>query len=141
MDSETNPDSVALLAIKPKFAQAIIEGRKRVEFRKTRFRQRPRFVVLYASTPVKQVVAYFEVAYIRELSPRALWREFRNLGGIEYRDFIEYYGDRTIGFAIVIAAVWKLNQPARLNHLSPRGGAPQSFRYLRRDSIDRLSIR
>jgi predicted transcriptional regulator len=139
MDSEADPDSVALLAIKPQFAQAIMEGRKRVEFRKTRFKQCPRFIVLYASTPIKQVVAYFEVAYIKELSPRGLWREFKHIGGIEYRDFIDYYGDRSVGFAIVIAAVWKLTQPARLNHLNPRGGAPQSFRYLRRDSIDRLS--
>jgi len=60
-------------------------GRKRVEFRKTRFSQPPRIVVLYASAPVKQVVAYFTVTYLKELTPRGLWRQFREHGEIGYR--------------------------------------------------------
>lgn len=141
MASDSHRDSVALLAIKPRFADAIIAGDKTVEFRKTRFKQPPRYVVLYASTPVRQVVAYFEVAYIKELSPLGLWRRFRHVGGIEHDEFFQYYGGRAHGFAIVVAAVWKLRTPTRLAHLRPRGSAPQSFRYLTANSIQRLSER
>ena len=141
MDSGSDADSVALLAIKPRFAEAIIAGRKTVEFRKTRFAQPPRYIVLYASMPISQVVAYFEVAYITELTPLGLWRKFRHVGGIEYAEFSNYYRDRSRGFAIVVAAVWKLRKPARLAHLYPRGCAPQSFRYLKADCIGRLSER
>lgn len=139
MDSDAG--SVALLAIKPRFADAIIAGRKTVEFRKTRFSQPPQYVVLYASTPVRQIVAYFKVAYIKELTPLGLWRQFRHVGGIEYDEFFQYYGDRPHGCAIVVATVWKLTKPARLGHLHPRGSAPQSFRYLNAGSIRRLSER
>ncbi|MBA3961045.1 MAG: ASCH domain-containing protein [Chthoniobacterales bacterium] len=141
MDSESDPGSVALLAIKPRFADAIIAGRKTVEFRKTRFSQPPRYVVLYASTPVRQIVAYFKVAYIKELTPLGLWRKFRHVGAIEHDEFFDYYDNCSLGYAIVVATVWKLGKPARLGHLRPRGAAPQSFRYLNKSSIRRLSER
>lgn len=136
MDSDS--DSVALLAIKPRFAEAIITGRKKVEFRKTRFSQPPRYIVLYASTPVQQIVAYFEVAYIRELTPIGLWREFRKVGAIDYAEFSKYYGTRAIGYAIVVGAVWKLNKPTALRHVCPKSSVPQSFCYLQLNAISRL---
>jgi predicted transcriptional regulator len=137
MDSDSG--SVALLAIKPRFAEAIIAGRKKVEFRKTRFTQPPRYIVLYASTPVQQIVAYFEVAYIKELTPSGLWREFRKIGAIDYSEFAKYYGNRAIGYAIVVGAVWKLSKPAALRNISPTSSVPQSFCYLQLDSISRLA--
>lgn len=141
MDSGSDDNSVALLAIKPRFAEAIIAGRKTVEFRKTRFSQPPRYIVLYASTPIKQVVAYFEVAYIKELTPLGLWRKFRHAGGIEYDEFAQYYGDRSRGYAIVVATVWKLHQPACLSHLNAGDCPPQSFRYINRQCLRQLSER
>jgi predicted transcriptional regulator len=136
VDSESSP--VALLAIQPRFAQAIIAGEKTVEFRKTRFSQRPRFIVLYASTPIQQIVAFFEVEDIYELTPLGLWRKFHKAGGIDYKEFAQYYRRSDRGYAIVVGAVWALRRPASLKHLIPRGSAPQSFRYLRADSIRRL---
>ena len=139
MAQSSDRQSAALLAIKPRFAEAIIAGSKTVEFRKVRFTQPPRYVVLYASDPVKKVVAYFEVAYIKELTPLGLWRKFSHVGGIGRDEFFRYYGNRTHGFAIVVAAVWKLRTPTRLGHLFPRASVPQSFRYLKINVIQRLS--
>jgi predicted transcriptional regulator len=136
MDSGST--SVALLAIKPRFAEAIIAGQKKVEFRKTRFSQPPRYIVLYASTPVQQIVAFFEVAYIKERTPIGLWREFRNVGAIEYSEFSKYYGARSTGYAIVVGAVWKLRKPAALRNIFPKSSVPQSFCYLHIDAIARL---
>jgi predicted transcriptional regulator len=136
MDSDSG--SIALLAIKPRFAEAIIAGKKKVEFRKTRFTQPPRYIVLYASTPVQQIVAYFEVAYIKELTPIGLWREFRKVGAIDYSEFSKYYGTRATGYAIVVGAVWKLSKPAALRNICPKSSVPQSFCYLQLDAISRL---
>jgi predicted transcriptional regulator len=136
MDSDST--SVALLAIKPRFADAIIAGEKKVEFRKTRFSQPPRYIVLYASTPVQQIVAFFEVASIKERTPIGLWREFREVGAIEYSEFSKYYGARTTGYAIVVGAVWKLRKPAALRSIFPKNSVPQSFCYLHFDAIARL---
>ena len=139
MDSDSDDGSVALLAIKPRFAEAIMAGRKTVEFRKTRFSQPPRYIVLYTSTPIRQIVAYFEVAYIKELTPLGLWRRFRDAGAIGYREFCDCYARPTRGCAIVVATVWKLKRPVALEHVDAGDSAPQSFRYLHSSSIRRLS--
>lgn len=135
---DSDSASIALLAIKPRFAQAIIAGDKTVEFRKIRFAQPPRYIVLYASTPIQQVIAFFEVVQIEELSVLGLWRKFRAHGGIDYREFSNYYSGRDRGFAIVVGSVWKLREPASLRAFCARVAPPQSFIYLRSSAIDRL---
>ena len=139
MDSDSA--SVALLAIKPRFAEAIIAGRKKVEFRKVRFTQPPQYIVLYASTPVQQVIAFFKVVQIEELTILGLWRKFRTRGGIGYQEFLNYYGERDRGYAIVVGSVWNLHRPALLRDFCPRGLPPQSFKYLSPDSLARLKKR
>lgn len=114
-------------------------GHKRVEFRKTRFSKPPKIVVLYASAPVMQVVAYFTVSYIKELTPRGLWRQFRDLGGIEYGEFADYYGAAERGVAIGVGAVQSLETPSNLSDLHPQLSVPQSFRYLHRDIFSKLA--
>jgi predicted transcriptional regulator len=138
---DSDSASIALLAIKPRFAHAIIAGQKKVEFRKIRFTRPPQYIVLYASTPIQQVIAFCEVVQIEELTILGLWRKFRTDGGIDYREFLDYYGKRDRGYAIVVGSVWKLQRPVSLRHLYPRGSAPQSFRYLPSNAIVRLMKR
>src|SRR4051794_17699097 len=111
MASSLSKGPVALLAIKPRFAEAIIAGRKTVEFRRTRFSRPPTHIILYASSPIKKVVAYFEVLSIRELTPSSLWREFRAAGGINHTEFWDYYKGARIGIAIVVGTVSTLPGP------------------------------
>ncbi len=70
-----------LLSIKPKFAEAIIDGRKRYEFRKIKFANKDiNRVYIYATSPVKKIIGVFKLSSIIEDSPHALWdrlREFR----------------------------------------------------------------
>ena len=138
-----DPDSgsIALLAIKPKFADAIIAGRKTVEFRKIRFTEPPKYIVLYASTPIQQVIAFCEVIEIEELTVVSLWRKFRTQGGIDRREFLTYYGKRNHGYAIVVGSVWKLRRPALLCEIYPRCSPPQNFRYLPAACLARLRRR
>jgi predicted transcriptional regulator len=87
---------------------------------------------------VQQVVAFFEVVSIKERTPIGLWREFREVGAIEYSEFAKYYGARSTGYAIVVGAVWKLRKPTALRDIFPRNSVPQSFCYLHFDAIARL---
>jgi predicted transcriptional regulator len=139
MATNASGGSVALLAIKPRFAEAIIGGRKTVEFRRTRFSRPPAYVVLYASSPVKQVVAYFKVTAIKELTPPGLWRQFKADGAIDYDEFMDYYRGAALGVAIVVGDVSTLSTPKSLYNLLRRKKPPQSFRYLCSDSIVRLA--
>jgi predicted transcriptional regulator len=139
MAAKATVGAVALLAIKPRFAQAIIAGHKTVEFRRIRFRKPPTHIILYASSPVRKIVAYFEVTAVKELSPVGLWRQFRTHGAIGYDEFSQYYRGRTTGIAIQVGTVQVLSDPTPLGKLLPRGKPPQSFQYLCPGSLNRLA--
>ncbi|HEM61839.1 MAG TPA: ASCH domain-containing protein, partial [Chloroflexi bacterium] len=100
--------SLALLPIHPRFAELIINGHKKVEFRKTKFRQHVSHVVLYASRPVQGIIAYFEVSGIRAGSAESLWARYQSVSGIERGEFDAYYSPGGNGIAIEIGRVWVL---------------------------------
>jgi predicted transcriptional regulator len=128
--------SVALLPIKPIYADAIVEGRKHVEFRKTRFRRRVTHVAIYASTPVQRIIGIFRVVDCEHASPERLWERHHAIGAISSADFNTYYADLETGVAIHIADVLRLVSPVPLHALRVR--APQSFRYLTATETARL---
>jgi predicted transcriptional regulator len=128
--------SVALLPIKPIYADAIVDGRKRVEFRKTRFRRRVTHVAIYASTPVQRIIGIFRVVNCEHASPKRLWERHHETGAISSADFNSYYADLETGVAIHIADVYRLAAPVPLRMLRVR--APQSFRYLTDSETARL---
>jgi predicted transcriptional regulator len=128
--------SVALLPIKPIYADAIVDGRKRVEFRKTRFRRRVTHIAIYASMPVQRIIGIFRVADCEQASPERLWERHQAIGAISSDDFNTYYADLETGVAIHIADVLRLACPVPLQALCVR--PPQSFRYLTEAEIARL---
>ena len=51
-----------LLSIKPEFVEKIFAGTKKYEFRKSLFKKSGvKYVVIYASAPIKRVVGEFEI--------------------------------------------------------------------------------
>jgi hypothetical protein len=83
MDSQSAP--VALLAINRDLPKQSSLGGK-VEFRKVRFAKTPKYIVLYVSTPIQQMIAFCEVVEIQEHTVLGLWRKHR-ARGIEYNEF------------------------------------------------------
>ena len=128
--------SVALLPIKPIYADAIVDGRKHIEFRKTRFRRRVTHVAIYASTPVQKIIGIFRIAGCEQAPPERLWERHQASGAISSADFETYYADLETGVAIHIADVLRLESPVPLQALCVR--APQSFRYLTTSETARL---
>ena len=80
---ENSDRNVILMSIHPKFAQLILSGKKKVEFRKTRFNHQISHVVIYATSPIKKVVGYFEVQNIKVAPPKDLWESYSEVSGIE----------------------------------------------------------
>ena len=64
---------VALLSIRPEYVQQIIEGTKKVEFRKKVFSNTVKKVVVYSSYPQKRIVGYFRVTNIIIDTPLDIW--------------------------------------------------------------------
>jgi len=117
------------LSIRPEFVAAILRGEKRYEFRRRIFKRRIDVVVVYATMPVRRVVAEFTVTSVICDSPHALWRLTRKVAGIERQRFFDYFQGKKLGYAIEIGRVRQYRSPfwpvAQLG-LRP----PQSFVYL-----------
>lgn len=121
--------AVVLMSIKPHWADAIMRGRKRVEFRRARLGRTISHVVVYATSPVQRVVGFFEVEDITEAEPTVLWEMFAAVGAIGEAAFTEYYGGKAEGVAIQVGRVTRLADPVRLVEVVPGAVAPQGYLY------------
>lgn len=121
---------VALLSVHPRYAYAILDGVKRVEFRKSEFKRDVSHVVIYATAPIGRVVGVFEVDGIDKQTPEDLWKSYHDVGGIEERSFFDYYSGHLHGVALKVGAVRRLTEPLSLGALRPGMTPPQSYLYL-----------
>ncbi|POS06171.1 ASCH domain-containing protein [Burkholderia gladioli] len=120
-----------LLSIKPEYADRILSGEKRFEFRKSVFKNsQVRVVVIYATLPVGKIVGEFDVGEILKERPSKLWRSTREHSGITKSFFEKYFSGRDSGYAIGVKAARRYDEPLDLEDLIPGGVAPQSFRYI-----------
>ncbi len=136
----TESATVVLLPIKPQYARPIMDGTKGVEFRKTSFAHSPTHVLVYASSPVKSVLGYFEVGDIVVDSVEALWARYADVGGITEDAFRDYYVGHERGVALGVGPVHALADPLPLAALG-LAGPPQSFMYVGRHVLDDLQRR
>jgi predicted transcriptional regulator len=104
-----------LLSIKPRFADAILEGTKTFEFRRSIFRDlEVRKILIYASSPVSLVIGEFVVDGILALEPKVLWQFTAKGAGIDRQFFDDYFRGRKIGFALKVHCPKRYAKPLRL---------------------------
>ena len=130
-----------LLSIRPRYVEAILSGKKKYEFRKSKpkFERKGQKAYIYTTAPVCKIVAAFTIRSILESHPRALWRKFGKLSGLEASAFIDYFGFREKGFAIEIASVKRFKPPIEPKEFLEDFVPPQSFRYMPSSWEDSLS--
>ena len=119
----------AILSIKPIYANQILAGTKKVEFRKRGFKEKVRRVYIYASVPVKQIVGYFTFTQIDEDTPANLWKKYKSVGGITEKDFFNYYANYESGCALLIKTVTPFEQGISPNVFIDDFVPPQSYVY------------
>jgi len=119
-----------LLSIKPEFAFKIFEGIKKFEFRKVIFKKpNIKTVVVYASSPVQQVIGEFEIDDILSSTPSTIWEMTKMDSGISEDFFFEYFASKEIAHAIKIKSTKRYSKPLNLKedfNVFP----PQSYVYL-----------
>ncbi|MGM7777434.1 hypothetical protein ACSVHC_15640 [Arthrobacter sp. KNU-44] len=124
------PARVALMSIRPEFADAILSGGKVVEFRKRPVADDVSHVLIYATMPVGSLVGWFTVREQQTMSPRRLWSAFRAVGGISKSRFFEYFDQREHGTGILVDTAARFPEPVPLTELGASLRPPQSFQYL-----------
>lgn len=119
-----------LLSIKPEFAFKIFDGIKKFEFRKIIFKNpNVKTVVVYASSPVQQVIGEFEIDDILTSAPDEIWKLTKKYSGISEKYFYDYFADREIAHAIKIKEAKKYEEPLSLKE-NYKVSPPQSYLYL-----------
>lgn len=131
-------DRVALMAIQPQYAQAILAGEKTVEFRKRGLAPDIDTVLIYETAPTQRVVGMFRVDDTVRLSPGGLWRRFGSVGSIARGDFMSYYDTTPTAVGLVVGSVVALAIPVALADLRPTPAVPQSFSYLPSEVLDQI---
>jgi predicted transcriptional regulator len=121
---------IVLIAIRPRFAESIMKGEKKVEFRKIRFSEKVSHMVIYASKPIQRILGYFQVPTIEEDSPERLWARYHYVSGLSYNEFRNYYAASDKGIAITVGDLWQFKEPMPISKLDKSIHVPQSFSYL-----------
>lgn len=121
--------SKMLLSIKPQYVDQIIAGKKKFEFRKFHCRDGIDTIVIYATSPRKQVIGEVSLLDIIEGDVEYVWHETRGFGGILKRDYKAYYKEREIAIAYQLGDVTLYDEPKSLTDLG-LDYVPQSFAYL-----------
>lgn len=120
-----------LLSVKPQFAEAILAGDKKFEFRRLLFkREDVRTIVLYASSPTCKVVGEFTIDKILTLALDALWETTCDGGAIDRSYFDRYFVGRETGHALKVKRTRRYRSPLCLRRDFGISHPPQSFCYL-----------
>jgi len=125
-----------LLSIKPKYANKIIDGEKKYEFRKIRLdKQKIGHVYIYSTSPVKKSLPGLLSMILSKTPQERLWKRCKKYSGVTKEEFFSYYAEKEVAFAIPIKKVEPLEVPidpyAKMVNFTP----PQSYYYLKDNSL------
>jgi predicted transcriptional regulator len=132
----------ALLSVRPRFAEALLDGSKTVEVRRRAARLFPGALCLvYASSPACALLGALRVASVDVDDPETLWRRHGDQTALERPEFDAYLSGSPVACAIAVAEAVTFAQPVPLSELRRRHSSfvtPQSYRFLASDEMAAL---
>lgn len=127
-----------LIAIKPKYAELIKQGKKTVELRRVAPKVEAKDILaIYESFPICKVTSYAEVDAVVSLDLEKLWGNIGADAMVNRCDFDAYFKGKYFGNGIKLAKVKVLRNPKSLNILSGVK-VPQNYRYLTEEQFGQL---
>jgi len=119
-----------LLSIKPQYADKILNGDKKFEFRRLLYKSpNVEKIIIYATSPVMKVIGEFDVATVHSMELEDLWERTMEFSGIEKDFYDSYFVGKDIGHAIEVKKAKRYSKPKYLKDFNI-SHAPQSFVYL-----------
>lgn len=119
-----------LLSIKPEHVEKILKGTKKYEFRRNIFKKKCLKGLIYATSPMKRIVASFSIKRIFEETPENLWIRFHEESGITQEKLFKYFEKKEKGYAIKIDDLDEFEEPIDPKEANPSFRPPQSFYYV-----------
>ena len=129
-----------LLSVKPRYADPIVAGTKRVEFRRVWAHEPVHWIAIYSSSPAQQIVGVVEVESVVVASASTLWKlNGSRGGGLTRTELRSYFAGKPKGYAVMLGQVLRPQVPIEPAKIVYGFHAPQSFRYLTESEVLRLS--
>ncbi len=120
-----------LLSVEPKYAEAILSGIKKYEFRRTIFRRKGiNRVYLYSNSSIRKIVGSFTIEKILEGTPKEIWETCNGWGGIPEKDFFRYFKGSRKAYGIKIKNTRRFRRPIDPYSIIDNFTPPQSFYYI-----------
>lgn len=118
------------MSIKPKYANAILDGSKLYEYRKRLPKNTDiQKVYLYVSKPTKAIIAYFTIGSIISDNPQKVWELTKKDGGITKKQFNDYFKGHSVAYALKIGDITIIATPIDPKAIIKDFVAPQNFIY------------
>lgn len=133
MDS---PATIALISIHPQYVDLISSGVKKIEFRKRFFSKTVKTLVIYSTAPISRIVGYADVGHIEYSTPNTLWKLYNSIGGIDKKNFFDYYANVSNATGIHIHRYTPLEKTLAISFLNTT--PPQSYKYLTDEEFSRV---
>lgn len=119
-----------LMSINPIYADKILSGVKKYEYRKVKAKKdKVNKIVIYATYPIMKVVGEVEVKDILEETPEKLWNVTKKYSGVTKQFYDNYFNKSSKAIAYKLGKIEKYDEPKKLEDVGIKC-VPQSFLYL-----------
>lgn len=128
------PERLLLLSVKPRHANAILDGTKTVELRRRPPQiESPTEALIYSSSPAMELAGSCWIDDIVAMAPWTLWRTYGPRCGVTRREFMNYFEGLDTAHGLVLSRARRFDDAVRLADIRVEHEGfqpPQSFRYV-----------
>ena len=126
---------IIILSIHPKHIAKILSGEKCYEYRK-KIPTDIEYLVVYATSPIKKVVAIIEIDTVLRDSAQKIWEHTQKHAGVSYEFLMHYFNDAEDAYAIKFKNIHQLSTPMDITMIEDIKSAPQSYQYVHESIAD-----
>lgn len=120
-----------ILALYPKNIEKMASGVKKFEFRRSIYKDRTvKKVYVYATVPIKKIVATFDVIQIIEGTPEEVWNTCGNYSGSTKDSLMNYFKGKNLVYALELGSFKWLENPIDPREYIDNFYPPQFFQYV-----------
>lgn len=121
--------STILLSIKPEYANRIMAGTKKYEFRKHLAQGNIQKIIIYSTAPEKRIIGEVEVVGTLSMKKTPLWEKTKSAAGISRDKYRKYFCGSSMAHAYVLGKATRYEIAKSLADVGLMQ-APQSFVYV-----------
>ena len=128
MEWPIEEDKNIILSIRPIFAEKILSGEKKYEYRKRLCAKKVSKIYIYETAPVKKIIGEVEVIKKLKMEKEKLWKQTQKFSGISKEFYGKYFEKQEYACAYELGESKKYSDPVTLESIGVNY-IPQSFAY------------